>query len=78
MKHIDVFYNFFSIYKIDKVIIRNTKKDFRKKCVKGINIFLRKEKTKGEKKVWERYQNLTEEEKVDKHSNNLFEEQMQK
>ena len=38
---------------------------------------MKKEKTKG-KKPWERYQNLTEEERKDKHSKHLFKEQKQK
>ena len=38
----------------------------KKKHVKDIKIFLKKKKTKREKKPWGRYQNFTEEEKQKK------------
>ena len=44
--------------------MKNIKKSFEKKHVKGIKIFLKKEKTKGKKKkTGDRYQNLSEEER---------------
>ena len=43
--------------------IENTKEDSKKKPVKDIKFFLKKKKTKRQKKAWERYQNFTEEEK---------------
>ena len=43
-------------------IVKNTKEGFEKKHVKDIKIFLKKKKAKGEKKAWDRYQNLFEEE----------------
>ena len=43
--------------------IENTKEDSKKKPVKDIKFFLKKKKTKRQKRAWERYQNFTEEEK---------------
>ena len=43
------------------------KERLQKKHVKDIKIFLKKKKTKGEKKAWGRYQNFTEEEKQKRH-----------
>ena len=66
-----------------KTIIKNTKKNSGKKHVKDVKIFEDK-KDKGQKKIRDRYQNLSAEEKVKKrqyhheHSKNLFEEQKQK
>ena len=45
--------------------------------MKDFKIFLKNKKKKA-KKVGERYQNLTEEEKEKKHNKNLYEEQKQK
>ena len=45
--------------------------------MKDFKIFL-KNKKKRAKKVGERYQNLTEEEKEKRHNKNLYEEQKQK
>ena len=44
--------------------------------MKDFKIFLKNKKKKA-KKVGERYQNLTEEEKEKKHNKNLYEEQKQ-
>ena len=45
--------------------------------MKDFKIFLKNKKKKA-KKVGERYQNLTEEEKEKRHNKNLYEEQKQK
>ena len=45
--------------------------------MKDFKLFLKNKKKKA-KKVGERYQNLTEEEKEKKHNKNLYEEQKQK
>ena len=45
--------------------------------MKDFKIFLKNKKKKA-KKIGERYQNLTEEEKEKKHNKNLYEEQKQK
>ena len=47
-------------------IIKNTKKDSKKKHVKEIKIFLEEEKDKKQKEARERYQSLSEEEKEKK------------
>ena len=53
-----VMYNLF-VYKNDnKISKKKAKKDFKKKHLKDIKIF--------QKKTWERYQNVTEEEKEKK------------
>ena len=78
MKHINIFYKFFSIYKHDKIITKNTIKDLKKSKWKISKPFWRG-KRQNVRKAWERYQNLTEEEEIkDKYSKNLFEEQKKK
>ena len=53
-------------------MIKNTRKDSGKKHAKNIKIFLKKKNTNGEKSPWERYQNLTEEEKEKKDIIRIF------
>ena len=54
---------------------KNTKKDS-EWSMWNIKIFWKKKKTKGEKKARERYQNLTEEEKEERHQ--YYQERKQK
>ena len=60
----------FLYIKMLKNIIKNTKKSFLKRLVKGTKIFLKKKKTKGFL-YRERYRNLSEEEKEKKHQYGL-------
>ena len=47
----NIFYNSFRITKNDRNIIKNTKKDSKKRHVKDIKIFLKKKKRKGEERL---------------------------
>ena len=65
--------------KLQLTIIKNTKRSSEKKHMKDIKIFLRKKKTKGEKRPGKDNQNFTEEEKEKRcNKNHLSEEQKQK
>ena len=78
LKHITIFLWFFYIYKKWQIdIIKNTERDSKEKHAKDIKIFLKKRKTKGEKRP-KRYQNFAEEEKEKKHKKNLSEKQKRK
>ena len=57
----NIFIIFFLYTKMVNKIIKNTQKDFRKKHMKDIKIFLKEKKNKRQKKARERYQNFTEE-----------------
>ena len=59
LKKIEFFSTYIKKWEIN--IIKNTKKDSKKKHLKDIKIFLKEKKIKGEKLVRDRYKNLIEE-----------------